>query len=367
MAFSVNKQSKINNLFNTKPIHNSIKLLQTATPILGQESGQEEEEAHVLDDESIDQDEDEDEELAQEYVYLNDNILSQKFGDFMDTNKQYNVKICIYKINNECTLPFLQFLFDKTGEKMTFSNINFQCPVITQHDLEEDQEHTFFMNQCTQELLKVLPIHDIFSVEILQKIYKGFIEYDNILYVVFDSTQIDNIIIDQQKYCWAIIDEIINARTILDKDVEQDIIDMFLHKAPFMMHILNNKGMSITQPIIAYLCNKPTPEVSYTTILELDNTNSINIIDEQIEHPFLGYYYYFTSKPITDVVAISKRYAIFTFDCRYILTDINNIQEKEKEDFIKNLEDNDTNLSIYFKEGGIQLWCIKTSEQFTNI
>ena len=290
----------------------------------------------------------------------------------MNTDKQYNVKICIYQINGECDIPFLQFLFDKSGEKLTFPNINFQCPITNatsnpdQFQESANQEHTFFMNQCSQELLKVLPIHDIFSEDILKQIYKGFIEYDNTLCVVFDSTKIDEHVIDESKYCWSIIDEIINSRKILDKEFDPEIIDMFI-KTPYMMHIVDVNKQRVIYPFLLYICIKLTPEsIFYNNALE-PNTNSINIIDEQIDHPLLGSYYYFSSSPLegTDLTRI-KRYGVFTFDCKYIVTDINTIQDKDE--FTTNLDnDDDDNLSIYFKENGIQFWCIKTSEQFTNI
>lgn len=318
------------------------------------------------------------------YFFLNDNILSQTFGDFMNTDKQYNVKICIYQINGECDIPFLQFLFDKSGEKITFPNINFQCPITNatsnpdQFQESANQEHTFFMNQCSQELLKVLPIHDIFSEDILKQIYKGFIEYDNTLYVIFDSTKIEDPVIDQSKYSWSIIDEIINSRKILDKEFDQEIIDMFI-KTPYMMHIVDANGQRIIYPFLLYLCINPISKATqpdatqpdatqYNNAIEHNNTNSINIIDEQVDHPLLGSYYYFSSSPLegADLTRI-KRYVVFTFNCKYIVTDINTIQDKEE--FITNLDNDDDNdkLSIYFKEDGIQLWCIKTSEQFTNL
>lgn len=393
MAFSVNKQSNksIDKLFGNKSVNlqdnrphdnqhqdNTSDITQIPKDILFDPNNnmtntddtfnlhhQEEDTNIIYDNEPFYHNE-------KNYFFLNDHILSQTFGDFMNTDKQYNIKICIYKINGECDIPFLQFLFDKSGEKVTFPNIDFHCPTTNatsntdQFQESSNPEHIFFMNQCSQELLKVLPIHDIFSEDILKQIYKGFIEYDNTLYIVFDSTKIEDPIIDQSKYSWSIIDEVINSRKILDKEFDPEIVDMFI-KTPYMMHILDDKGQRIVYPFLLYICIKLTPEATiYNNALEPNNINSINIIDEQIDHPLLGSYYYFSPTPLegADLTRI-KRYAVFTFDGKYILTDINNI--KEKDEFIMNLDDDDSNLSIYFKEDGIQLWCIKTSEQFTDI
>lgn len=406
MAFSVNRNLKknpsIDKLFNNKlpdnnaPINNQLKDIvndplndnlndNLNDPIIESNHFDNSDETHIMpNNESFIHN-------NKSFFYLNDNFLSKTFGDFMNIDKQYNIKTCIYKINSDCDFPFLQFLFDKSGEKITFPNIDFHCPppssppptptisatggnndesnnMLSQLD-QLPQEHTFFMNQCSQELLKVLPIHDIFSEDILQKIYKGFIEHDNILYVVFDSTTINDSEIDENKYSWAIIDEMVNSRKIIDKEFDPIIVDLFFKKSPYMMDILDDSGIRIVKPNLLYMCNKLTPDATlYTNVTESVNKDSINIIDEPIDHPFLGSYYYFTSNPIaeTDLTRI-KRYAVFNFNCRYILTDINTIQEKERTEFIENLDDTDTNLSIYFKEDGIQLWCIKTNEQFTDI
>jgi len=379
MAFSVKKPpNSIDKMFD-KPVNKSEVPIPTNNQLLQSNN--------ALDDNLLHSDND-NEDIAimhdkepfihgnTPYFYLNDNILSQTFGDFMNVDKQYNIKICIYKINGDCDIPFLQFLFDRSGEKATFPSIDFHCPLVASSGTDSNtlsgqdsvsQEHTFFMNQCSQELLKVLPIHDIFSEDILKQIYKGFIEYDNTLYVIFDSTKIDAEVIDknEEKYGWVIIDEIANSRKILDKEIDTEIIDMFM-KTPYMMHILDNHGHRIQQPILLYMCSKLPDATLYTNIIESDNTNSINIIDEPIDHPIFGSYYYFTSTPLssTDIKRV-KQYACFTFDCKYILTDINTIQEKLE--LIENLDNDDSNQSIYFKEDGIQLWCIKTSEQFTDI
>jgi hypothetical protein len=305
-----------------------------------------------------------------QYYYLNDNILSKTFGDFMNTDKQYNVQICIYKMNQECDIPFLQFLFNITSEKASFPSIDFHCPPtsITQQQQQQSSddpshEHIFFMNQCSQELLKVLPIHDIFSTEILQQIYKGFVETGNFLYVVFDLSEID-IELDNSNYSWSIIDEIMNLKEIMDKKVDPSIIDLFM-TFPYMMNIVDEKGMQVLQPSVLYMCQRELTETLYKNCLKHENSETINILDEPIEHPFLGTNYIFSTKPISSIQLI-KRYSVFTYDCRYILTDITTISQEDKDEFLESLENNG-NVSIYFKEDGIQLWCIKSSEQFTEI
>ncbi len=343
------------------------------------------------------------------YSFLNDTLLSQKLGDFMDIDKQFKVQICIFKINSDCPEPFLQYIFNKMGDKLEFPNIDFQCPKIPEtmnisgpmhesihepihepmhepipgpmpasipdpeNTQENTQEHTYFMNTCFQELLKILPLQDLIDPTILQKLYKGFIEHNDTLYVFFDSTQHD-LYIDSTKYCWSIIDEIIYSRTT---EFDQEIVDIFI-KNPHIMNILDETGIRITKPILAYGCIQP--DSIYKNIEENADKDSISILDETVEHPIFGERYIFSSKPIDgqdfgqdfgqdsghDFTKI-VRYAVFTYNAKYILKDIAKISEEDKVALIEDLDESDDILSIYFKEDGIQLWSIRPDDQFTRL
>ena len=106
--------------------------------------------------------------------------------------------------------------------------------------------------------------------------------------------------------------------------------------------------------------------IAYKNILETDN-NITSILDEKFEHPWFGSHYYFSSVPLNgaDTTKI-KRYAGFTFNGRYILRDIQEVTEEEKNAFNESLEETDTE-TIYFREKGAQIWCIKTNDYFTSI
>jgi hypothetical protein len=307
------------------------------------------------------------------YFFLNDQLLSQQFGEFMETDTEYNIQILIYQINTDCELPFIQYLFDITNEKASLPNIRFQCPVGVAQGLGKDpnqglgqgQEHTFFMNQCSQELLKVLPIYDIFNSELLEKIYKGFIEKEKTLYVIFDSTNIENKIEINEKYNWLIVDEIINKKKINGKEINQDIVDM-LNNTPYMTNILDISGNRIIHPNLLYLCNNNNTNTEYKNVVKSSNTESIELFDDTIEHSWLGASYYFSSVPIEKSTNLIKRYSAFTYNAKYILKDIDQISQEEKDAVDTDLAENDIS-SIYFKENGIQLWCIYNNNQFTEI
>ena len=300
------------------------------------------------------------------YFFLNDNLLSQKYGDFMNSTKKYNIQICIFNINNNNTEPFLQYLFLNTKDTIVFPSIEFQCPIQNlgrPDNYEDSQEHIFFTNECSKELLNILPIHDIFNSSVLRQIYKGFIEDGDNLYVLFDSTTIHTQI-DSTKYSWAIIDEIVYSQKIINKVFDSKIPELFI-KSPFIMYILDETVQRLKQPNLLYLCNKP--ESVYKNVENIQNIDSIKIIDETIDHELFGSYYICSSMPINgaDLTKI-KRYAAFTYSPKYILKDISTISQEDKDELIEEFEDSNI-LSIYFREDGIQLWGIQTSDQITII
>ena len=144
------------------------------------------------------------------------------------------------------------------------------------------------------------------------------------------------------------------------------------------MNILDEMGVQTMKPILLYGCIQSG--AIYKNIEDNADMNSINILDETVEHAIFDTQHIFTSKPL-DSADLTKicRYSVFTYDAKYILKDILKISQEDK-DQLMNLDDNeadtngpeDTNehdevLSIYFKEDGIQLWAIKTDGQFTKI
>ena len=170
--------------------------------------------------------------------------------------------------------------------------------------------------------------------------------------------------IDSTKYSWAIIDEIVYSQKIINKVFDSKIPELFI-KSPFIMYILDETVQRLKQPNLLYLCNKP--ESVYKNVENIQNIDSIKIIDETIDHELFGSYYICSSMPINgaDLTKI-KRYAAFTYSPKYILKDISTISQEDKDELIEEFEDSNI-LSIYFREDGIQLWGIQTSDQITII
>ena len=294
------------------------------------------------DDEKSSDDEDDVDNTTFQYKYLDkENYpLTQFFGDFIDTDNTYKIFVCIYRINVDCKLPFLEFLTD-TSNTPSFPIINdFVCK-----KGDDEEQNIDFKNKCILEVLSRIEIDDIFGVDLLEKMYRGFVEYNNDnIFIIFECPDYNQPISKNSK--WSILAEIFD-----DKMVNFDpIVKSFLTENKYMTEIRNEKDDVILTPLLLYLCTDT-------------NIQSPTIVDTTMKHDWLGDYYYFVSNP-TDTN--TQKYAVFTENAKYILVDINNINDKQKTDFLSDSSENVV-LSIYYHQNNIQYWCIKNNNNFTRI
>ena len=317
-----------------------------------EDDGDEDDEDEDEDDEDEDEDdEDEDDEDEDDeettvgdtlfrYKYINkeDNHLSQFFGDFIDTDKSYNIFVCIYKMNVDCKLPFLEFLIDN-NQSFPIIN-NFVC-----REGDNEEQNVDFKNKCILEVLNRIKIDDIFGVELLEKMFKGFLKYnDDDIFVVFECPDYNRSISKDSK--WSILAEIIDDQT---NDFDP-IVKSFFIDNKFMTEIRNENDDVIPTPILLYLCTDA-------------NIQSQSIVDTTMKHDWLGDYYCFVSKPID---TNTQKYAVFTENVKYILVDISTINEKQINDFLNDSTESVV-LTIYYHQNNIQYWGIKNNNNFTRI
>ena len=281
--------------------------------------------------------------LASTYKYLDDNPLSKHFGDFTDTTKTYTLHICIFKVTLGYKHPFLQFLIDNKSSSFPCVE-NFKCQSIH----EQSDCNTFFVNACFSEVIDLLNIHKIFNPEMSSSMYKGFVQQDDSnIFAVFECTeQID--FSSSEKLHWNILDDIVSP-----------IVETFFMKQSFMTDLITDDGTALPRPFLLYLCQN-----------DLLHNYPINekerfMIDQTIEHNFLGDSYFFTSSPINNNGHL-QRYAAFVDNAKYILKDIHYFSNSQKETFLKNNSLNDI-ITIYFHQNTVQYWCIKNSNNFTRI
>jgi len=234
--------------------------------------------------------------------------------------------------------------------------MDFQC------SQNEDEEDVYFKNECIKLLLEKFTIPQI-DEETLDKIYKGFLEFDNDnIFVVFDFTSlIESISLgknantnnafnlslftpsNKPDFKWAIMYDIWNKQ-INDVPID-DIVVRFFKKYRYMNEIRTDyEGITFT-PIPCYLG-------------KYENNEFVNVPGGEMalrsNHPTFGPFYYFSRE---STLPNSARYAVFT-ENNIVLDDL--LERFEPEYFSDIL----TNSVIEYSENKKQLLCVKPESFF---
>jgi hypothetical protein len=284
--------------------------------------------------------------VAYKYFFLDtkSNQLAKTFGDFHNdyVNKMVKIHLCIYKMNLGCETPFIEVLIENNSFPVIS---NFVTPN------SNSDSHTNFIKQCMVQLLQILDINDEFGIELFENMYKGFIEKNDDIFVVFESFSNN-----QNNLQWVILDEILYR----DGNVH-DVMKSFFRDNKFMTQIFRDEEYIETYPLpsLMFLCEKTD------TYHNLTQESIIDLKDTSVS--WLGNYYYFSSYILKKEANVNiQRYAVFTENATYILRDIALITDKQKQIFLDNNKDNDI-VIIYYIENDIQLWCVKSNSIYTRI
>lgn len=305
------------------------------------------------------------------YHYINDR-LTRNFGTCMDYDSpKYQIHFCIFSINQECNfkgtvLPFLQFVFEKKTGVFTFPSIEFNCP---NKQISETNDDVYFKNECIKKLLDIYEIEGI-DESMMEKIYKGFLEFDeNNIFVVFDFTHfcISNSegcldakfktetqttffsSTEVEKYEWGIIDEI-RKKEIQKTPIENIVLDFF-QKYRYMNEIKTNSLTLLPIPSSLYLCKYDNG--SYNAISETINTN----YEKRSEHPNLGFFYFFSQTG-------SKRHAVFSENNIVLDRGFEKMKEMDSNEYNSML----LNKSVFeYVENNETIWCVKPDSLFCEL
>lgn len=318
------------------------------------------------------------------YVYINDD-LSRDVGLHRDLNLEYNLSICIYKINHELRTPFLEFYFEKKDGFYQFPETT-----ITLNNIPENSDiDTYFLDECSR-LYNSTPLKK--PNENISEIYKGFVDVgsNNIIAVfenpdftqsttsenpqeenvdVLENAPVSNNENTQDEYIWAILDEIIIKTRILDIPFKQYIIDMF-NEYNVLNNIKDSTNFPIEKPIILYQCNGTYKNYENNYYNENEHrSKSISILDERVENDIFGNIYLFSIEPLEyNNLSKIKRYAAFINNTLYMLNDTNVTKEE--------LVGDETDISklpfktyhcISFKEDDKDYWSINTNQLFVEL
>jgi hypothetical protein len=294
-------------------------------------------------------------ETKSDYKYLDNDILSKEFcldreREILEM-KKYTISLCFFNINEELKTPFLEFLFDNQTGEFSFPKKELQMDVLanlyrkenerkinienttpfqkmnslTSEDYDDETEietmcdevEMEFFNQCSKFAQEIVFLTD----DVLKQRYLGFIEKDDILYVVFDVTNItilENIHNNNKNgYFVGIIDEIINRKKIFETPIDQKIIDMF-ESSPLLKNIYDYNNKEIFVPKLVYLCVDGGYEDDDEDENEATETESINTVIEE--------------KPViieTDNNYIKERSDIVNAKSPFVKKNIENNNEEE--------------------------------------
>jgi len=302
-----------------------------------------------------------------EYTYLADDPLSREFSFGRDINVQHVLHLCIFKMNRVLQLPFLEFYLEKSTNVYEFPHKPLDSEPF-KHMLENlDQPHIEPADEDNQEspVLQDQDGEDIFidqcfiffkekvgEVENLETMYKGFVEKDEHIFVVFDVDQVDT---SQLKGLWATLDEIIVKKTVANVEVAPTTTDIFLENR-VLANIKNDVGENLPYPTALYLCDS-REEGGYRNSYYKEGESSIThttLIHERINHPKLKQIYLFseTVLPADTLTSEIKRYALYIDPENKIGGELETIPEVPV---------------VGFQEDGVDYWSTKSPKYFAEI
>ena len=291
-----------------------------------------------------DEDEDEEEEEDEEFHYLdlNSGVLQYDFGlcaKTRDITKKYKIHMCGYQIVEESIHPFVQYLFQQDSNMFHFPTFYFRCMQNLQIDPEEEMtpEHIYFKNECLKFALEIFNVQDH---ESLEDLYKGFIyndkktenEYE--IFVFFDFTGF--LLHDSEiKRTWGIMNEIVNKTKIFESPIHPSICQIF-QKNESLVYLCDDQDKQLPYPESLYLCKQlgsSTETVNYMNLYKKEEeykNESVYFVDERMNHPILGYFYFFSLEPLSynvpDPVYSIRRFAGFLIDPLYILKPLSKLE-----------------------------------------
>jgi hypothetical protein len=306
-------------------------------------------------------------ESGPKYYYLDDDPLSYEFSLDRDLTKTYTLHLVLYKMNQVLPLPFLEFYLEKSTNVYEFPHKPLDSEPF-KHMLENlDQPHIEPADEDNQEspVLQDQDGEDIFidqcfiffkekvgEVENLETMYKGFVEKDEHIFVVFDVDQVDT---SQLKGLWATLDEIIVKKTVANVEVAPTTTDIFLENR-VLANIKNDVGENLPYPTALYLCDS-REEGGYRNSYYKEGESSIThttLIHERINHPKLKQIYLFseTVLPADTLTSEIKRYALYIDPENKIGGELETIPEVPV---------------VGFQEDGVDYWSTKSPKYFAEI
>jgi hypothetical protein len=305
------------------------------------------------------------------YNYLNRDNLKTTFSGLTERNTNpYTIYLCSYTMILNQYLPYFQYwLINIDNTSYKFPSFEFTLPL---HPV--NPENVDSMNENENQTPDDELFSNAYQTE-LNKYYgeniptfKGFIENENIIYVILEEK--DNILLDTYKSAFkpAILHETLNLRKICNVVIDESVTNLF--KYEYIATIYDETDKVVEYPYLLYLCQGS--QGAYINVESVENTEVF--IPNKILHGSLGYCYMLTSKMLNEGASNTKRFVVFIENTLYILNksiasseyhlfDNADIEEDKEDPDCRNYQYS----SVYFWEGNIQLWALYSSKYITAI
>jgi hypothetical protein len=212
------------------------------------------------------------------YNYVED-ILEEDIEVFFSNKerKYEQINICAYEVNNEGIYPFLKFLLSRD-----IFNEKFNFPYLPLY-LDVSIEPLF--NFITVHLFSILKLENFQAFKEAIKI-KGLYDYNNEIYLFIDLTECKlnlNDIYYSSDVMFALLDEIINHKSICNMEIDDEVVDFFIYNNKFC-YLTSDKNIRYESPTVAYVWSEEKM-LNFTYIFGTSKKNNSAL---------LGPYFYFT-------------------------------------------------------------------------
>ena len=173
-----------------------------------------------------------------------DNILSNS-----SLSLEIRFNLVFFQINPNCEHPFVQYLLDYHEQIYTTRSFS-----IFTKELNDSDNPAAIIQEKYESILK-----EFLQVDDVEPLFKGFLDDNGSVFLFFDLTMVENLVLKEHQL-WAILDEIMNEKKILNFPVDLGIINI-INNNQQLMHIIevesNNK---VPLPVCLYICEKTADE-----------------------------------------------------------------------------------------------------------
>jgi hypothetical protein len=212
------------------------------------------------------------------YNYKVKHLLSKDIETIRTPDQYINIILCVYLINSNGKLPFLQYLLVNNGsETLTLPKLPVYASLNKESLVPYSEVYLSGILQSTQ--------FEQFSNDIS---FDGFYEYNDDVYLFFDITKcqinIDETYLSNQAI-FGLIDEIVNHKNICNNQIDFNTSFFFIHNI-LTNYLYDEKNNSYEIPVVGFVGKQTETKLKFAEMFGESAKDKTAI---------LGPYFYFTN------------------------------------------------------------------------